>query len=187
MIDREARRQVAELLRHLGSGAITNDYFDDHAKSIARQSQDLGVRKVDEWAWYLYAEVNCSRFRGRYRLPNDFRTDLARCVVFLHSDCEYEWPRESFGIELLNICLIFITALAGVVTIGFGLADSRLYVIPLALFGVCWWLFRLARARASEKVRRRDQLGDYAAWPFLRNDDLAAARAKPRLLAAQTA
>jgi hypothetical protein len=187
MIDREARGQMAELLRHLGSGAITIDYFDDHAKSIARRSQDLGVCNVDEWAWYLYAEVNCSRFRGRYRLPDDFRDDLARCVVFLHSDCEYEWPRESYWLEMLIDCLSFIVALAGIVTIGFGLADSRLYVIPLALFGVCWWLFRLSRARAREVVRRRDQLGDYEAWPFLRNDDLAAARAKPRLLAGQTA
>ena len=54
MIDREARTKLAELIRHLVAGIITNDEFDDRRPN----STDLAIRDVFYWgAWHLYSDV----------------------------------------------------------------------------------------------------------------------------------
>ncbi len=42
MIDREARTKLAELIRHLVAGMITNDEFDDRRPN----STELAIREV---------------------------------------------------------------------------------------------------------------------------------------------
>jgi hypothetical protein len=106
MIDREARRQVAELLRHLVSGQITNDEFEDR---LPQGSADRGVSEISSEAWYLYSDLWEHRLVGEQRLSPEARTSVARTVLFLQSDREYEWPEWPFGSRFLSALLRLFT------------------------------------------------------------------------------
>ena len=98
MIDREVRRHVAELLRHLLSGQITTDEFE---AALPKTSQDRGVIAVSREAWYLYSDLWEYRLTGTDKVTADVRRHVARWIAFLHSDLEYEWPAQSLGVRLL--------------------------------------------------------------------------------------
>jgi hypothetical protein len=90
MIDRTARNTLASALRALASGQITNDQFEDR---LAQESADLAVREVFlSGAWFLYDDLHEHRLVGRYRPSPEGRTEIARWVLFLRTDLEYEWP-----------------------------------------------------------------------------------------------
>jgi hypothetical protein len=90
MIDRASRRQLAELLRQLVTGQITNDQFEDR---IPYQSHDPSIREIcREGAWFLYDDLHEHRLVGKFRLDKEQRSEIARWILFLERDSEYEWP-----------------------------------------------------------------------------------------------
>jgi hypothetical protein len=90
MIDRPARRRLAELLRHLVAGRISNDEFED---AIPHDSADVAIREVfNNGAWFLYDDLHEHRLIGRYHLNRSDWNEVARWVLFLETDLEYEWP-----------------------------------------------------------------------------------------------
>jgi hypothetical protein len=92
MIDREARTKLAELIRHLVAGLITNDEFDDRRPI----STDAAIWEVFHWgAWHLYSDLGEYRLIGKYRLPKEGRREVSRWILFLKTDLEYEWPQFS--------------------------------------------------------------------------------------------
>ena len=91
MIDRIARDRLAFKLRRLASGRITNDDYDEE---YPVQSADRGVEAVSYAGWSLYGDLWNYRLRGHYALSAETLRGVARCVLFLHSDAEYEWPVE---------------------------------------------------------------------------------------------
>lgn len=99
MIDRDARRQVSELLRHLVSGQITNDEFEDR---LPQGSADRAVNEISSEAWYLYSDLWEHRLVGAQRLTAEARTHVARTVLFLQSEREFEWPEWPLGSRLLS-------------------------------------------------------------------------------------
>ena len=93
MIDRPARESLAERLRQLASGTITNFRFEEGAP---RSKQDLAVHEIAEClAWPYYDDSTEHRLTGDHALLDGHRKDFARAVLFLKSDCEYRWPRRS--------------------------------------------------------------------------------------------
>jgi hypothetical protein len=107
MIDAGSRRTVAELLRHLAAGQITNDQSEDR---LPCDSADAAVAQIRQQAWFLYGDLREYRFVGRDRLSNEHRREVARWIVFLQSDLEYEWPRMSTVTSALlfiaNLCTL---------------------------------------------------------------------------------
>jgi hypothetical protein len=94
MVDRAARNRLAELARHLADGVSTNDEFEDRAEPVVRSSHgDAGVHVIFRDLWSLYSDFQEYRLKGRHCLSKDVKRDVARCVLFLHSDLEYEWPQ----------------------------------------------------------------------------------------------
>ncbi|WP_143707314.1 hypothetical protein [Uliginosibacterium sp. TH139] len=91
MIDRLARDKFAELLRHLVAGQISNDEFEDN---LPLGSSDRAVSAIF-WngAWMLYDDMREYKLTGKYRLPRDAKREVARWILFLKTDFEYEWPR----------------------------------------------------------------------------------------------
>jgi len=90
MVDRASRRRLAELLRQLVAGRITNDEFEDR---IPRDSPDPAIGAVfGDGAWCLYDDLHEHRPVGRYRLSRKARHEAARWILFLETDLEYEWP-----------------------------------------------------------------------------------------------
>ena len=110
MIDRAGRDALGELTHHFVAGRITNREFENRCP----RSQDPAVREIFWNAlWGLYDDFYEHRLVGRYYIQKDSRKDLARCILFLKSDLEYEWtpypPRPRI-----------LTTLLSLLTLGFG-------------------------------------------------------------------
>jgi len=107
MIDRDARNRLAEGIRHLAMGLITNFELEEEAWS---DSADPAVHAVFLGGpWYLCHDLVRYRLSGKNKLCPAVRRDAARWVLFLKTDLPYEWPveRRSFagtcGLVLLNL------------------------------------------------------------------------------------
>ena len=93
MVDRKVRDKFAELLRHFVSGQITNNAFEDQ---IPFSSKDLSIFEI--WwlaAWPLYDDFDEHTLTEEYSVSHEERREIAKCVLFLKTDQEYQWPRHS--------------------------------------------------------------------------------------------
>jgi hypothetical protein len=103
IVDKKARRQLAELLRHFVAGLMTNDEF--------------AVRQVlTEGAWFLYDDLHEHRLTGKYRVNARDRSHVARWILFLESDLPYEWPVVPVGIHLALVPFHLVTLASPVVS-----------------------------------------------------------------------
>jgi hypothetical protein len=103
--DRKARDSLAERLRQLASGAITNFEFEDRAPDDSKCDPAIwqiyyGV------AWPKYDDFSEQRMTGTHSFTSGERQDVARCVMFLKSDLEFRWPARS----IFSSWLIFLSS-----------------------------------------------------------------------------
>lgn len=106
MIDRASRDALAELARHFVAGRITNRELEDRLP----RSGDCAIREI--WwnaLWGLYDDFHKHRLVGRYYIPRESRPDLARCILFLKTDLEYEWTSYSPKPRILTGLLSVLT------------------------------------------------------------------------------
>jgi hypothetical protein len=104
MIDRHSRDILAEQFRHLLSGQITNDQFEDRL----RQSKDVGVKEVFFCgAWPLYDDLHEHKLIGKWAIKREHMPIAARYLLFLKTDLEYEWPRRT-GLAQLPGCIFSV-------------------------------------------------------------------------------
>jgi len=99
MIDRESRNQMALALRRLGSGRITVYEFDDISTKL-KVSDDPILRAVHREAYWAFVNAGPSRYVGSNRLSRESRRSIARTVLFLISDHEFDpslTPMSTFG------------------------------------------------------------------------------------------
>lgn len=89
MVDRKTRRQLAETIRHLVSGRITNDEFEGR---IPVSSGPAIQALFWNGAWRLYDDLREYNLEERDRVADEDRRVIARWVLFLKSDFEYEGP-----------------------------------------------------------------------------------------------
>ncbi len=155
-MDREARTGLVVSIRRLVAGLITNDEFEDNSPYSDIDPAIAGV----SWkgAYYLYGDLREYRLIGEDRLPESARPEVAKWLLFLKSDLEYEWPPEpapSTG------QLIF--ALGNLLTLG--------------LLG---FLFR--QRQSQEEDVSGEVPGDKSVWPFFRESDYRAALNHPPYL-----
>jgi len=99
MIDRKARNELAELLRGLASGLISNDEFED---SIPDSEDDAIYEVFYKGGWLLYSDLKEYKLKGRDALENVVRKEVVRWVLFLKSDFEYSWPKVSFMQRIMH-------------------------------------------------------------------------------------
>ena len=90
MIDRVARKQAAEVIRHFVSGQITNDEF---IRRYPSSKHDPVIWALDDTMWCLYDDIATHKLAGEYAPSKDFKKQVARWLAFLYSDEEYLWPR----------------------------------------------------------------------------------------------
>ncbi len=91
--DRPDRIILAEAMRQFASGTITNDQFEDLCPKNSHD--DLAIGELFNVCWLLYDDMHEHKMRGRYRLGKFQREIFARCVLFLHTDLEYEWGKRA--------------------------------------------------------------------------------------------
>ena len=149
MVDRNARNRLADGIRHLAAGAITNWEFEDRAISA---SSDPAIHAVYlSGPWFLYHDIMRYRLRGRYRLSPAVRREAARWVLFLKTNLPYEW-RLARGNALITIAWI----VGNVVTLGLMAALAQRRFERHGDFAV--WPF----------IRRSDYETTLAAPPYLK-------------------
>jgi hypothetical protein len=90
MIDRVARKQAAEAIRHFVSGQITSDEF---LRRYPSSNRDPVIWALDDTVWCLYDDIVTHKLTGKYALPKEVKKQVARWLMFLYSDEEYLWPR----------------------------------------------------------------------------------------------
>ncbi len=118
MIDRINRDRLAEALRHLVAGLISNNEYENRIRitrgrlaealslcyivagmisSSSRippmlKDRDRAVEEIFDESSGLFSDLHEYRLRGKYRLRRDTRIEVARWILFLKSDLPYEWP-----------------------------------------------------------------------------------------------
>jgi len=91
MIDRPARDQLAERLRRLAIGRMTNRAFE----ASSERTTDPVILEIElRLAWPYYCDIREHRLTGEWRLSDGLRRDFARAVLFLKTDLEYEWTHQ---------------------------------------------------------------------------------------------
>lgn len=151
---RSARIVLAEAMRQLASGTITNFEFEDR---IGTGPEDRAIRELDSFAWMFYDDFIEHKLRGRHRLSKTQRQVFARCVLFLRSDLEYEYPYNA------RACW------AHQRTDWFGLRSLFRYLIDLI--------------RGNIVDNDRTELIDDRIWPFFHRSDYNEALKHPVYLA----
>ena len=123
MIDSPARTRLAEAIRALAAGLITNDQFESR---VPVNPHDPALREVFfSGPWQLYSDLRTHKLIGPYRLPDLARPEIARWILFLKTDRPYQWPVESALEQMFRVALAFLT---------FGLA-TRLWRRSVARVG----------------------------------------------------
>ncbi len=147
MIDRRARDKLAELIRNLADGIITNDEFEDRLYgSDLQRSKDAAIWEIYAGgAWYMYDDLSTHKMTGKWKLPKASKEIVARWILFLKSGEEYSWPRRVGFREIPWFILSLLT---------FGLAGHIRLRIHTWMCG-----------------------GDIEAWPFLALSDVERASA----------
>jgi hypothetical protein len=109
MLDLPARRHLAQGLRWLATGRITNREFESRFAKAVQRSKDPGVRDVYGAAWGLYSDLETHRLTGVWHLDRKARHDVARCILFLRSIRPYEWPVSPLWVSLAMLPLHIVT------------------------------------------------------------------------------
>lgn len=163
MVDIERRRKLALHLRHLSIGVISNDDFEEslmndvtngwlpeqYYKSEEAKFDDKIVQPMLELCWGLYDDNRNHKLRGSDKLPEQSLKIIARCVLFLHADKEYEWPYFDTKSPLVK----------------FSLGEV---ILTILFFGHYYRDIRKQQEKAFEEFQK---LGDFEIWPFINQND----------------
>ena len=106
MIDRAARIQLADAIRALAGGLITDDQFEARIPD----SLDPAIHEIfANGAWFLYSDLYEHKLRGSRRLPDQDRPEIARWILFLKTERSYDWPVPNRISRLAQAILSLVT------------------------------------------------------------------------------
>ena len=179
MVDQEARRKYAELVRQFISGRMTNDEYEEKYDAITPDENDPAVEEAYHRVWSAYDDLKTHRMTGVYRLDRDGHRAIAQVVLFLQSDEEYRWPKEDWLRASRVLLLVALAAVAGLL-LGLFPGSFSPIISTTAFVGVV--LFTYYTILIAVEKRQWEGCGDTDAWPFLHRSDLDEAARNPRLL-----
>ena len=113
--DRKSRDEMAEAVRALVSGRISNDEFESRAP--VRSSDPVLWEVFWGGTWTLLSDLRRHKLRGEHLLDELDRRIVSRWVLFLRTDKPYEWPTLTRRQRIAH-------SLAGILTFGL---SSKLY------------------------------------------------------------
>jgi hypothetical protein len=189
MIDAQVRIELAQDIRRLATGRMTNDEFDDRYYEVYESSADRAVSSIGGFCYGLYSSdlLFALRLRGRYALQRETKRTIARCVLFLRGSHEYGWPpfpEDSAGRWLFAPAynLGFPGGIA-LTIIGLAMVTAepepfafQLLAVGLPLTAFCFWFCFLRRRVPAVVWQQYTGAGDYDCWPFLQREQFEAAR-----------
>lgn len=159
MIDTAKRKKLAFHLRHLAVGLITNDEFEDRLMEDVTNGRfpteyyketkgiiyDPAIRPLVEECWCMYDNLDEYKFTGCHKLSDPQLREIARWILFLQSDEEFEWPYFDIINPLLRLSW----------------RDFFLCVCSLGFY-----FLKIVRNKKQQYLDMQKS-GDYAYWPFL--------------------
>ncbi len=163
MVDHERRKKLAFHLRHLSVGLISNDEFEDaitgdvsfgwlpeqYYRSKKSKSDDPIIQPMLELCWGLYDDTRNHKLVRSDALTKEALKIIARCILFLHSGREYEWPYLDLNNPLIR----------------FSLKDLIFTILTIGHH------YRNKREQQIISFYEWQKLGDYDVWPFFRKVD----------------
>ena len=139
MVDRELRTRGKQLIDQFLACAITNDDFDDESPCSRGDPALAGIHRV----LWLYCDDRYTHYlNGKHCLGPKTHAIFRRCIAFLDSDVEYEWPRSFPVIGGLTLILMRFLALRN-----------------------------KAKERERLAAAELEKIGDLDVWPFVRQTD----------------
>lgn len=106
MIDMTARRQYGELLRHFFAARCTNDEYEERADLLVETDCDCALYMIYAATWTTYDDFKEHRMTGKWQLNKTDRRTIARWILFLQNDLEYEWPYPTIKHKLRRLVTI---------------------------------------------------------------------------------
>jgi hypothetical protein len=91
MIDRHSRNLAADILRAAKSGKITNYEIEDQWP----KSGDKALIYIAQRIWLCYDDLKKDLFKIDSN-DEETRSLIERCISFLESEEEYQWPDYNF-------------------------------------------------------------------------------------------
>ena len=89
MIDRTARDKFAEQLHQFVAGRRTNWEFEDAIPG----SSDPAIQEIFmNGPWLLYDDLHEHRLEDKWKISKEDQRHIARWILFLKSEFEYQWP-----------------------------------------------------------------------------------------------
>ena len=71
---------------------VTNGWLpEQYYRAKEAKFDDPIIRPMLELSWCLYSDLKEHKLTGNYKLTDEALRDIARYILFLHSDFEYEW------------------------------------------------------------------------------------------------
>jgi len=122
---------------------------EQYHRSKEAKFDDLIIVPMLELCWGLYSDIRNHKLTGNDQLSKDSLKIIARCILFLHSEIEYEWPDFDFTNPLFKFSLkeLILTA----ITFGKYYKDRRL--------------------KQKQSYINYQKLGTHEYWPFFKRID----------------
>jgi hypothetical protein len=91
MVDRHARDIAASVLREFMEGSLSNQEYE---KKYPRSKDDPALWEIYVQVWFFYSDVKTHKLTGKHAPNEEQRAFLERCILFLKSNNEFQWPRQ---------------------------------------------------------------------------------------------
>lgn len=199
MQDLAKRRALAQQIRWLVGGRISNDAFEDFLYDEGCfGSEDRTVDEIAWWAWSLYSDTRTYRLVGKHAVDRETRNRAVRAIVLLRCGQDYEWPtiQEPYVVFMLRAAShnwwLPTVASAMLALYNYGATIGGVMLGPLLLVGVvlvgltCRAGGAIAEQRMLPLRDAFEAAGDTDCWPFLSREELREGTQRGHLLDAST-
>ena len=172
MIDRSARRQLAQALRHFAIGFIDLEEFNNRIPNNSKdKTVNVLINIVQDSFW---EKENTFRLVGDNKLNKTQRNTFNRMILFLYSNREYQWLH---WIEHIAMYIILISFCCLILSLIF------LHEITSAVSCLfCFFVFLLSLVILNSYSWIIDDFMEKYYWPFLKKTDLALTLSTPPYL-----
>ncbi|WP_442485415.1 hypothetical protein [Aeoliella sp. SH292] len=194
MVDTELRLRLAQDMRLLVTGRLSNDDFDDSYYDYYRDSKDPAVRVIGEFCWALYSSDVLWPYylKGWHEIGRETKRTATYAFLFLHTNREYGYPLEDdtsgriLRTFVQSILVILGTTLLVCAWLAFSCRDPDLGWLMtgtgIGVLGLSAAFWKLGRLAANTHWQRANAMGQLDVWPFLSRDAVAEANGHLYLL-----
>jgi hypothetical protein len=103
MVDRHARDIATGVLRQFMDGLITNEEYE---RKFPRNRRDPALWAIHSEMWSCYSDLREHTLTGKHTLSGEARAFFERCLLFLNTDLEFQWPLPKIGLRYVGIRLL---------------------------------------------------------------------------------